>query len=163
IDLIRVHGLAFLRKTNPDAAATCKVHDVFRNVLAAAKVELADGGFVVTTPAGVKVAYPRTLVARLDYSQDKLAYLSDLEPVQVVEKSTLDRIENYRRDRNLDEGPLRLGGEKFAKGLAVHSRTELVYDIEGKFKEFKAVLGVDDLVGGDSQAVVRIEGDGREL
>jgi hypothetical protein len=164
VALSKVHGMAFVRKTDADApAAACKVYDVYRSMLAATKVELAEDGFAVTTTAGARVVYPKALVSRLDYSRDKLAYLSDLEPVQVVEKSTLDRVEHYRRDRNLDEGPLRLGGEKYAKGLALHSRTELTYDIGGRFREFKAVLGVDDLVGGDSQAVVRIEGDGREL
>ncbi len=81
----------------------------------------------------------------------------------MVEKSTLDRVEHYRRDRNLDDGPIRLGGEKFGKGLALHARTELVFDLGGRFREFKAVVGVDDLVGGESQAVLRIDGDGREL
>src|SRR5262249_19699466 len=110
-----------------------------------------------------RVTYPKALLLRADFSGDKVAFLSDLQPVQVVEKSSLDNVEHYRRDRNLDDGPLRLGGVSYAKGLALHSRTDLIYDLEGKYKEFRTVLGVDDNVGGDGNAVVRIEGDGREL
>jgi NPCBM/NEW2 domain len=164
IEMGKVQGMLFVRRANPDAPVpACKVYDVGGNVLATAKVELTDAGFKLTTTTGAEVTYPRQLVARLDYGQDKLVYLSDLDPVQVVEKSTLDRVEHYRRDRNLDDGPIRLGGEKFGKGLALHARTELVFDLGGRFREFKAVVGVDDLVGGDSQAVLRIDGDGREL
>ena len=39
----------------------------------------------------------------------------------------------------------------------------LTYDLDGKYKEFKAALGVDEVVGGDSHAEVKIEGDGKEL
>src|SRR5262249_10890293 len=97
-------------------------------------------------------------------SRDKLAYLSDLEPIHVVDTSRLVRFEGRRLDRNVDDGPIRLGGERYAKGLALFSRTELVYDIGGRYREFKAVVGIDDLVsGGDPQPLVKIEGDGREL
>lgn len=164
VDLARVHGMVFVRKADPDAPVPlCRVYDAYRNVLAAAKVELTDKAFVITTVAGARIEYPKQLVARLDYTKDKLAYLSDLEPIRVVEKATLDRIDPYRRDRNLDGGPLRLGGKNYAKGLALHSHTELIYDLDGKYKEFKALLGVDETVGGDSKPIVVVEGDGREL
>lgn len=164
IPLAQIHGAAFVRRENEHAPAVlCRLHDVHRNVLAVAAIELTGDRFVLTTVCGVKVEYPRSIVARLDFSGDKLAYLSDLEPVRVEQRSSLGRIEPYRRDKNLDDGPLRLAGEKFAKGLALHAYTELVYNLEGKYKEFRAVLGIDDLVGGDGQPLVTIEGDGRLL
>jgi hypothetical protein len=163
-DLARVLGMVFIRKPGDDQPPPlCKVHDLYQNVLAAAKFEVSDAGIAVTTVAGARVTYPKALLLRADFSGDKVAFLSDLQPVQVVEKSSLDNVEHYRRDRNLDDGPLRLGGVSYAKGLALHSRTDLIYDLEGKYKEFRTVLGVDDNVGGDGNAVVRIEGDGREL
>src|SRR5262249_6622844 len=72
----------------------------------------------------------------------------------------------YRRDENLaGDGKIRLGGQTYARGLALHSRTELVYDLGGKYKEFRATLGIDDNLRdfGDAAPVVQIEGDGREL
>jgi hypothetical protein len=35
--------------------------------------------------------------------------------------------------------------------------------LEGKYKEFKTIVGMDDMVGGDGHPEVKIEGDGREL
>jgi hypothetical protein len=162
--LARIQAMSFVRALDADLpAAVCKVYDTSRNVLLAANVVLTEPGFTVTTPAGVKLTLGRTMVARLDYSQGKLTYLSDLEPVKVVETSNVDRVDRYRRDKNLDGGPLRIGKEVFAKGLALHARAELVYDLGGQYKEFKSVLGIDPQVGGDGKVRVAIEGDGREL
>src|SRR5262249_53915326 len=141
----------------------CKVSDTQRDVLAASKVSLGDTGVMVTTPAGVTVTFPLTALARLDFSKGKLSFLSDLDPVQVKESSTEDRVDHYRRDKNLDNGPLTLAGKEYAKGLALHAFTELVYDIGGDYKELTAVLGIDDLVGVEGQVRVLVEGDGKEL
>jgi hypothetical protein len=121
--------------------------------------------------SGGRVEYPMMAIARIDYTQGKLAYLSDLEPIKVAESSNVEGIDHYRRDRNLDDGPLRLvlksdtraEAQTFAKGLALHSTTELVYDLGGQYKEFKALLGVDPSVGGDSHVRILIEGDGKSL
>lgn len=166
-ELARIHAMSFLRKPDPNAPApVCKLHDTSRNVLVVAKVALDAKGFAVTTVSGVKLELPRESVARLDYSKGKLTFLSDLEPVKAIQRSTTGWVENYGRDKNLDRGPLRLGKDTFAKGLALHGYTELVYDLGGQYKEFKAVLGVDPTVptiGGDNAVKVTIEGDGREL
>lgn len=164
VELKRVHGIVFFQKPGSEpSGVTGKVQDIFRSSLAARKVEFKDDRFVITTAAEVKIELPRAALARIDYSNDKLAYLSDLEPIKVVEKSTLDRVDSYRRDKNLDAGPLRLGGKTYVKGLALHAYSELVYDLDGKFKDFKVTAGVDEAVGGDGRAHLRIEGDGREL
>ena len=164
LKLAGIHALGFLRKSDPDAAPTvCKVLDTSGNLFMARQVVLDNHVFIVTTVSGIKLDFPPSMLSKLDYSQDKLVYLSDLEPIRVKERSTLDRVEHYRRDQNLDGGPLRVGKDSYPKGLAVHAYTELVYDIGGQYKEFKVVLGVDPGVGGDSHVKVLIEGDNREL
>ncbi len=160
----RVVAMSFLRKAEVNAPpVVCKVHDSAHNLLMAARVALDAKGFTITTVTGVKVELPGSAVARLDYSKGKITFLSDLEPVKVTERSSVGLVDHYRRDKNLEEGPLKLAKETFAKGLSLHAYTELVYDIGGQYKEFKAVLGVDPSVGGDSHVKVTIEGDGREL
>jgi hypothetical protein len=165
--LTDIHGMSFLRKADVDAPLTqCKVYDTSRNLLVASKLSLGPKAFVITTVAGVKVEYPRSLIARLDYSKGKLTYLSAMTPVKVIEKSASERIEHYRTDVNLDGGPIQLPMDKTTKydrGLAVHAYTELVYDIGGQYKEFTAVLGVDPMVGGDSDVKVTVMGDGKRL
>jgi hypothetical protein len=163
--LSKLHGLIFYRSETPAQATVCTVLDTHGNAFAAAKVEVAGAGLSVTTPLGLKVAFEEKQLARLDYNRGKLTYLSDLEPVNVVERSGAGLITRYRKDANLDgEQPILLADKSttvpFSKGLSMHAYTELEYDLDGKYKEFKAILGLDARTGSDSQALVTIECDG---
>ncbi len=168
--LAHVHGLIFLRGLDPNATPViCKFHDTSANLVMVSNLSCTEKGWLLATPAGAKISYPTDQVARLDFSKGKLTYLSDdafwkAGKVKVIQSSTEDRIEKPRRDKNLDDGPIRLAGASYPRGLSLHSRTELEFALDGEYREFKAVIGVDDQVGGvDSPTVVKIEGDGKEL
>jgi len=165
IKLERVQAMKFVRRPDPEAPEPlCKVYDVHRNVLVAKTVAAAAGGAVsVTTVTGAKVEVQRDLLARLDYSKGKLTYLSDVEPVRVNQTFGEDRIGAYRRDKNADGDALRLGDKTYAKGLSLLPYTELVYDIGGNYKEFKAVLGPGTTSGPGRPVRVRVEADGKEI
>jgi NPCBM/NEW2 domain len=163
LDPAKVQGMIFLNTLGPQAPSpVCQVHDVNQNVLVGIRVTADAKGFTVITVCGAKFDYPRPAIARLDYRSDKLVYLSDLKP-QVIEKTRQGRKDNWRADKNLENGSLQLEGQVYGKGLSLHSYTELTYALDGKYKEFKAILGMDDMVGGDGHPVVKIEGDGKDL
>lgn len=165
LKLDRLHGMSFFRKQEGNREETlCKVHDTANNVLMVSKVVQTATGFTFTTVAGVTVEYPAPLLSKLDFSKGKLVWLSDLEPARASEASTLEGIDHYRRDKNLDgRDQIRIEGTIYSKGLSIPAYTELVYDIGGDYKEFKAVLGFDDQVSGDSNVKILIEGDNREI
>lgn len=167
--LSRFQGLVFVRKPDPSPPPVfCRAIDTSGNVIVAKSIKLENETVVVESVAGGTIKYP-TLKSlyRLDFSKGKLTYLSDLDPIEKEESSTEDLVFPYRRDRNLYGGALRLNGETFPKGLALHSRTMLTYDLAGDYQLFRAVLGVDDVVRTENGAAVRvnviIEADGREL
>jgi hypothetical protein len=165
--LDRLHGLIFYRTELPSESAVCRVYDTEGDVLAASKVSVAGDAFQLTTPAGLKLDLQEKVLARLDYNRGKLTYLSDLEPVKVVERSRAGLLVRYQRDKNLDgQQPIVLVNQgkaaEFNKGLSLHAYTELEYDLGGKYKDFKAVLGVDARTGSDSHAIVTIECDGEK-
>jgi NPCBM/NEW2 domain len=160
----KVQGLIFFNTLGPQApSSVCQVHDIYHNVLVASRVAADAKGFTIATVSGATFDCPRSAVARLDYRSDKLVYLSDLKPVTVIEKSRQGRQDNWKSDKNLENGSLQLEGQVYGKGLSLHSHTELVYALDGKYKEFKAIVGMDDMVGGDGQPLVKIEADGKEL
>jgi hypothetical protein len=170
VPLTRVSGMLFVRKPGGEPPDTlCKITDLLRDTLVAQKVSLAGNDLAVTTVTGIKITLPVAQVATIDFSGGRLLYLSDANPIRVLEKSNTGRVDHYRRNKNLEGGEIRLHGEgeqykqPFAKGLAVHAYTELVYDLGGQYKKFEAILGVDELVDGDSRVKVTIEGDGKEL
>jgi hypothetical protein len=164
MDLSRIHGMIFQRSPSPDPPPPlCKIQDVNQNLLIAAKIELADQTLAVSLVSGPKIRLPRASLSRLDFNNDKVVFLSDLKPVEVIEKSRQGRKEGPRMDKNLENGTMQIEGQTYPKGLAVHAHTELTYAIEGKYRRLEAVVGMDDTVGGNGNPVVKIEGDGKEL
>lgn len=59
-----------------------------------------------------------------------------------------------RRDRSTQERPLTIDGKVYAKGLGVHSASEVVYALDGQWTGFSALAGVDDEVDGAKAEVV---------
>ena len=169
IVLANLHGLIFQRELDPNAPPVlCKLSDTHRDFLMVSALGKTATGLTVTTPAGAKIDVPIDVVTRLDYTLDKIAFLSQLEPAKVVQTSNFDFIDTYRRDKNLDNGPLRIYDETFTNGLALHAHTELEYDLRGDYREFHAIAGIDQAVGGVGGPVVLvvegvIDGETKEL
>jgi hypothetical protein len=125
-----------------------------------------------TTPAGLNIARPADAIAQIDFSGGKIVYVSDLKPDIVrwtpyfasgTPPATLEQFYAPRRDRGFGSRALQLGGTQYRKGLAIHSRTELVYRLSDRFSRFRAIVGIDDAVrpGGKVRLVVR--GDDKVL
>lgn len=167
--LASLHGLVF-KHSLPGSATpvTCKLLDTLHDVVMVSSVTPTETGLTVTTPAGAKITFRREQLARLDYTKGKLEYLSDLDPVKVVVRSNLDDDEqadqwHVYKDTNLNKGPLTLGGATYARGLALTPYAELTYNLKGEYREFEAVVGIDDNVSAAGAVVLVVEGDGKEL
>lgn len=98
-------------------------------------------------------------LTRIDFSRGKLTYLSDLEPTVASSEPLVDTVWPYQRDRRILGGPLRLGKQTFEKGLALHSRTQLQYPLQGRYREFRATVGIDTGAGPYGDCIVRFRVD----
>lgn len=58
--------------------------------------------------------------------------------------------------------PLSIGGRRFARGLATHAASEIVYHLGGQYARFIAMVGRDDSHP-EGSVVFRVLGDGRLL
>ncbi|MBI4575763.1 MAG: NPCBM/NEW2 domain-containing protein [Planctomycetes bacterium] len=92
---------------------------------------------------------PLAQVAALHVVGGRSVFLSDLEPEEVVptpyfgdELAEWD--EFYKADASWEGCPLTIQGRVFAKGVGVHTRTELVYALDGRYERFVATVGLDD-------------------
>jgi hypothetical protein len=135
-------------------------------------LELAGEQLKVETLGGTIFDLPLAEVIRLDFSSGKVAFLSDLEPENAVftplvgfsqPPQGLLEYFGYRRDVGFDQGPLKLDGKDFRKGLSLASRTELVYKLPGKFRVFRASVGIDDTTRETGSVRLEIKGDGKLL
>lgn len=160
-------GLIFNQPPRGAIAPTvCKVIDVFGNTLTVQAVELAGKGLKVTTVAGAVVEYPTLAgLVKLDFSQGNIAYLSDMEAaVSAPDPVPGEPHFTYLRDKTNENAPLKLDGQTYAKGLWVFPDTTLTYKLGGDYREFKALVGVDETVPVASSSVkLTIEADGKSL
>jgi hypothetical protein len=107
--------------------------------------------------------------AALDFGQGKVAYLSQLEP-RAKEHSSyfgsdLDSVFDVRVDHS-DAGPqtpIRIDRQAYERGLVIHSQTKLTYRLNGDYRRFVAVAGIEQLVRPNGKVTLSISGDGKEL
>lgn len=144
----------------------CKVIDAFGNVIIATSVEFAGSGLKVKSVSGAVLEYKSLAsVAKLDFSQGNLAYLSDLDPdVEAPKAIEGEPYFTYSKNKTAMGLPLRLDGKTYPKGLWIYPETTLKYKLGAEFKTFHVVLGVDETVQIATGAVkITIEADGRVL
>lgn len=98
-------------------------------------------------------------VKRIDFSPGRVVHLSDLEPTLVQHVPFFDVGWNYRRDVNFNGEPPRIQGQFFPKGLVVHSKTLIEYNLAGKYRRLEAMVGIEDSAGLFGDSLVRLKGD----
>jgi hypothetical protein len=163
------HGFLFKNVLDPKARPViCRLIDTLGNVVMVAELQPKDEGLTAITPSGASLDFTFKQIAQLDYAKGKLDYLSALTPTKMLARSNLDEDTkpdqwHVYKDTNLNKGPLTLGGVTYASGLAVKPYTELVYDLGGDYREFSALVGLDDNVSAVGKTILVIEGDDREL
>lgn len=135
-----------------------------------AQARLAADRLTVKTPAGFEHTIALGQIAAVT---GRVQYLSDLEPESAVwtpyasaagQPDTLARLFRPRRNEAVDGGELKLDGVSYAKGLAMYSRSELVYRLPpGQFKRLKALAGIDDRARPAGAVRLVVYGDDRAL
>ena len=110
---------------------------------------------------GETVRFEADWVTRLEVVGGRWEWLSDYEPVSFVHTPMLSLDLPLREDRSVLGGPLAVAGEIYERGIGVHSRTHLLYELKGCFREFVTSFGIDDDSGAWADVAVRIRVDDR--
>lgn len=108
-----------------------------------------------------EVTLPWESVAAIRMESDRLVWLSDLKPEKVVTRFLLDSQWPPRMNASAGGGPLRLRGVEYPRGIGVHAFTSLTYRLGGAYDQFRASIGIDDVVRGHGSVVFRVLLDGR--
>jgi hypothetical protein len=160
----RVYGVVFAQFGDaPDLAGQCRVLLKDGSSLWGVVTGLRGGKLALRPAEGVDVRLPWNAVTRLDVRSTKMTFLSDLDPIDVVQEALVTYVGPWRRDLNVVGGPLTLGKTVYEKGLGVHARCELTYAVGGRYDVFAAVIGLDASALGRGDCVFRVEADGSEL
>lgn len=106
---------------------------------------------------------PLSQLSAIDIRNGRLTWLGDVKPSTVVQVPYFDRLMPYRIDQSLTGGPLALADGPLSKGVAVHTRCSLTYDIGGTAERFRAKVGFQQPDGKSGRAALKIVGDGKVL
>lgn len=127
-------------------------------------IEQADEDEIsIATSLGFSARLHLDDLTQITVHSDRLVSLSSLVPDRQEGDGLLHRTWPMERDQNLFGGALNLGGRSFEKGICVHSRTKLVYVINGEFEKLAATIGIDDSVRPLGNVEFRVLGDGKVL
>jgi len=139
-----------------------------------ARLTLTDGTVLVgalkgagdklsVTAAAAKFDVTRKTVSSIEMLNTKRVFLSDLEPAYIKETPYFDRVWNWQRDRSVWGRELTIAGIKYPKGIGMHARCQLDYDLAGKYRVFLTDLGIDAETAGAGDCVAVVYGDGKPL
>jgi len=109
---------------------------------------------------GAEIKVPLADIVALDRRQGRAVYLSDLKPATYEHRPYLSVRWPYEMDRSVAGNPMWLGGSNFDKGIGMHSDSHLTFDLNGQYRRFEAVVGLDDRTGSEGRVVVRVLLDG---
>ena len=117
----------------------------------------------VETAWGQGLDLPAAEVRGVRFRGGRMTYLSDLEPSRVEETPFFGRRSPWRKDVNLAGAALKMDGRTYEHGLAVHSRSALSYDLDGRYATFEALVGFDESAKGKGRVDCRVFADNQEL
>jgi hypothetical protein len=126
--------------------------------LGVASVRADDKTLALKTLFGADLKVPLDQVVALDIFQGRAVYLSDLKPKAYQYVPFLDAKEpvfSWTADTSVTGDALKLGTSTFVKGLGMHSESRLSYALDGAYRRFEAVVGLDATA--DPRAEVRIQ------
>jgi hypothetical protein len=182
----KVAGLVFYRaNASSDEVPRCVLSGAGDlRIRTANNIRLVGDDLQLTTLTGVNLRWPWAEITSADFSAGKLVFLSDLTPVSQSWQPLIalpaaathaSALGQPRIDRASVGGSLTLwypDGEQssasghaksFSKGLALRSKTEIVYRLPRGFSRFSAVAGIEPASRSTGDVVLNILGDDHSL
>ena len=117
--------------------------------LIGALTELTPAGATVNSALVGEVTVPIDRLGGVEFLLGRVISLSSREPKKVHEgnpytsAATYERFFSWRRDRNVEGGPLTIGERTFRRGIGVHSESRLTFAIEPGDRIFQSWIGLD--------------------
>ncbi|QDS99426.1 NPCBM/NEW2 domain-containing protein [Adhaeretor mobilis] len=139
-----------------------------------------DSQLTLETPIGLSLNIPLREVLSLDFSSGKLAYLSDLRPLALKwtpligfpkQSETLRRQGEPRFNQAFTGSSLQLAdfesGRKstkaYQRGIAIRSRTEMIFEIPTGMQRFETLAGINPEMSSQGNVLLEFSSRGRRL
>ncbi len=166
IKLDRLVGLLFAQRERAAEKSLYEAFSLVNGDVLSGRIDSISGGSLKMKPLATDSAaieIPLDKLASLDVKNGRLTWLGDLKPAAVTQVPYFDRLMPYRVNQSLTGGPLFMADGPITKGIAVHTRCLLAYNVDGGFERLRAKVGFQLPEARAGQAAVRITGDGKVL
>ncbi|MCE9526469.1 MAG: NPCBM/NEW2 domain-containing protein, partial [Planctomycetales bacterium] len=124
---------------------------------------LAGGKLTAKLPGGSKVEIPQEALASIALRSTRLAFLSDLKPVEEEQRSIAFLDVPWQKDRSVQNRTLTLGAKTFEKGIGCHAECRLTFAADGKWDVLAAVIGIDAETMGKGDCIFSVLADGESV
>ncbi len=146
IKLDRLVGIVFAQREAVPVPGLYQTFTLMNDDVISAHINaLTDGSFEIVPSAQVADAHPTLLplsaLTKIETRNGRQMWVSDMTPLSVSQAPYFDHLMPYQINHSLTGGPLRLIDGTVAKGIAVHARCILSYDIAGQYDTFRTKLG----------------------
>ena len=159
----QTRSLAF----NPDLVTTPKVADEFAiltlgdgSTLHVHKIVAADDLIVVESIGGFEFSVPVTAFRTIRFYDPNRVDLTQLEPAGTIIIPYLSMRRPPKTNRNVIGGLMSLRGRLMPVGFGVTSGTALTWDLDRKYQQFRATVGIDDAAQRAGSVVFEVQLDG---
>jgi hypothetical protein len=115
------------------------------------------------TSFGAILRVPLERIASLEMVGGKVVSLSSLKPSNYEYRPWLDEKWPWTADSNVTGRDLRLGGSSYARGVGMHAASRLTYALDGDYRRFEALVGLDDIDGRRGRVRIAALVDGKAV
>ena len=161
----RVYGVVFGQTVGkPPRIPSVKLNLAGGDLLAGTSLTASETTFKFTFESGKSIEGPVSLIRQADFSGGRLRSLAELEPREIrflgvePEGSPIAGLAEQPEFERLLWGPrldgripgvsghtrTRLRGREFARGIALHSAAEIIWDLRQQFEQLDCLVGIDD-------------------
>jgi hypothetical protein len=159
---------------NPSLARSRKPKGAYTRIVLTdgSRLSLSDpaiskGVLAGTSLFGERVQLRLADVVAIDIFGGSAVFLSDIKPTKVEQVGSLGVHWPLGVDRSVRGDQLRvstpLGDTAADKGLGMHPRSRVAYDLGGRYKRFEALVGLDPSAPVRTSVVVSVVVDGKEV
>jgi hypothetical protein len=165
LPLKQVEGIVMAAR--PESEKVADLNPAFRlpaGVVVSGKWKSLDAtAWKIETAWGQELKLPAGDIQGVRFRDGRMTYLSEMIPVKVEETAFFGNRKPYRRNTNLVGEPIKIKGQTYDRGIAVHSRSVLTYDLNRHYSKFEALVGFDDAAKYQGRADCRIFADDKEV
>ncbi len=115
------------------------------------------------TVLGTPVRFPVDRLVQLEILGGKAVRLVDIKPAKYEYRPYLDEQWTWSRDGNVMGRDFRLSGSTWEHGVGMHAHSLLHFPLDGAYRGFEALVGLDDRDGRKGRVRVRVLLDGKPL